>query len=303
MDTVHKSVVRFVAYFCHKRHCYADSFPCLTVAFASLRLGLIVKYKALLLLLIIASAGFAAEDGSSEPQVNNKVVIATGEHPPYTSASLPYQGFINHLVLLAFKEVGIQAEFVFMPWARAMKASAEGRYDAMSYAYYAAYREAEFLYSDNINDERLVLFTRKDLRIREAASLADLHSYRLGLTRGYTYNQAIQNFAKAEGVDVSVVSTDLQNLHMLLIGRIDIFPIDEMVGWFTLEQNFSRHEISNITTLNKTLQHISTHLAFSHKRPSSKALRQAFNQGLKILTQKGIVAAKKQDLRQGKYSH
>ncbi len=53
------------------------------------------------------------------------VRLATLEWPPYTSQSLPDGGLTGHIVKRAFAEAGLEVEFDFYPWQRAVRLAAD----------------------------------------------------------------------------------------------------------------------------------------------------------------------------------
>lgn len=61
------------------------------------------------------------------------VKIATGDFPPWTSESLPHGGFINRVVSSAFKLSGVDVEFHYLPWKRALEATKVGQFHASSF--------------------------------------------------------------------------------------------------------------------------------------------------------------------------
>lgn len=91
-----------------------------------------------------------------------------------------------------------------------------------------------------------VLFHRKDTAL-DWQSVEDLRQHRLGATIGYDYGEAFQRAEQDGRLRVQRLAAEEQGLRMLLAGRIDVFPMDKVVGIANLQQGFSREERSRLT--------------------------------------------------------
>jgi polar amino acid transport system substrate-binding protein len=60
-----------------------------------------------------------------------KVSIATLEWPPYISSKIKGNGSVARIITKAFKSVGYEVEFEFLPWARAISYIKSGQVDAI----------------------------------------------------------------------------------------------------------------------------------------------------------------------------
>lgn len=256
-------------------------------------------YTAVLIVLpsFLLSEGTVRAQQSTAPTL----VIATTEYPPYTSEHYYEQGFMNHVIRLVMERQGYHVEFVYLPWARAMREGKVGNYDALSYGYYKAEREEAFYVSDNISNERLVFFTRKSLGLSNWKNLDELAPLKMGVTRGYSYNLKVWDYIEANSMASFVVNSDVQNLRLLVRERIDLFPIEAAVGWYLLNTHFSPEEVAQIETLPNSVMDTSTHLMFPKAAVNSKAHFEAFNRGLAELKSGNEFAKMYQDLVEGKY--
>lgn len=181
-----------------------------------------------LILTLSAATGVSANE---TPTQNTEIItIASGEQPPHTSKNAPHLGYLNHVIEVVFAQEGKQVEFVFFPWSRAYKNTKEGEYVASSYWYNDPRHSEYFAASEPLNRERVVFFRKKSSL--DINSLSDVKRLRLrvGLTRGYTYMEDLWRYARENAGLVSVVNTELQNFKMLLMGRIDVFPAEEISG-------------------------------------------------------------------------
>ena len=155
-----------------------------------------------LLLALIASFSVRAET----------IHIATGEYPPWTSEDLPHGGYVNHIVSSAFELSGIQVEFHYMPWKRALEATKVGKFNASSFWGENLEREKNFLRSDVVNNVPFVFFYRKEYTDFSWNQLNDLKQYKIGATRAYTYTKEFWHLAEQNILRVSLTNNDIQSL-------------------------------------------------------------------------------------------
>lgn len=240
----------------------------------------------------------------AKQKANKKLVIATTEYAPQSSDNITHKGFINHIISTAFKEIDYDVEFVFMPWGRVIEFSALGKYDAVSYGYYNAQRERDFIHSDSIITEHMAFFVRKGDRdmVKRWDDFDDLLAYRMGLTRSYTYEPGLMKLTERLGNKLSVVNSDFQNMKMLLLGRIDIFPIADVSGWYLLHKNFAPEQTKRIDILRPYVNETTTHVLFPKVLQNSKALNDKFNKALKKIRDSGVIAEYEFNLISGKYT-
>jgi polar amino acid transport system substrate-binding protein len=215
------------------------------------------------------------------------IQISSSEAPPYSSKSVAEYGYANHMIQCAFAKQDIAVVFVFMPWSRAYKDTKDGQFAASSYWYSDPRHEENFLLSAPLTNEKIVLFRRKNEAANNWQNLTDFSKLRLGLTRGYTYTKEVWEYAENNAFYVSVVNSDAQNLKMLLLDRIDLFPVDEIIGWYLLKNSFAAEQVHLLETMQPPLMVKTGHLLFSKKYPNAETLLQNFNAGLEKCKEDG----------------
>ena len=213
--------------------------------------------------------------------------LATGEFPPYATASRPDQGLALAVVRRAFELGGFAVDFHFLPWPRALAETREGRWDASAHWGATPERRRDFLLSDNLYTERWVLLHRADMPF-DWRSLDDLRPYRLGLVPEYTYSPDIWAGARSGQLRSESPRNDLISLRMLLAGRIDLLPLDRNVACDVLTHQFSAAEQARLSAHPRlVIDSFTTHVLFPPGRPDSAARRDAFNRGLQLLRASG----------------
>lgn len=215
------------------------------------------------------------------------VVISTGEYPPAYSLYSPHYGYTNHIVTEAFALADIEVDVQFMPWKRAYERARMGRIPATCCWFYTADRQANFHASDPIINEGFYFYHLKSFDF-DWQDLDDLSDLAIGGTREYSYTDAFYQAIDEQRLTVEWVNSDLQSLRKLLAGRIDIVPIDKMVGEELLRSHFSPEERAQFTYHEKPLLDSNVHLLFPKTNDeSSQDLLERFNEGLRQLKDSG----------------
>jgi polar amino acid transport system substrate-binding protein len=213
--------------------------------------------------------------------------IATGEFPPYATASRPDQGLALAVVRRAFELAGRQVQFHFLPWPRALAETRDGRWDASAHWGVTPERKRDFLLSDNLYTERWLLLHRRDMPL-DWRRIDDLRPYRLGLVPEYTYTPELWLAARAGRLRYEQPRNDVISLRMLLLGRIDVLPLDRNVACDTLAYQFTPAEAQALSAHPRPLNdQFTTHVLFPPALADSEALRTAFNRGLAQLRASG----------------
>lgn len=91
-------------------------------------------WPGVLLGLLLATAGAQADT----------LRVATLDWAPYVGPDLPGKGLASRILDEALALDGHRAELVFLPWQRALKEAAEGRFDALMPAYLSPERRELF---------------------------------------------------------------------------------------------------------------------------------------------------------------
>ncbi|WP_082836258.1 transporter substrate-binding domain-containing protein [Acidovorax sp. GW101-3H11] len=213
--------------------------------------------------------------------------IATGELPPYASSDRADQGMSLHIVRQAFAKAGVQVEYVFLPWTRALVETRDGKWDATAAWGRNAERDKGFLVSDNVLTEQWQILYRSD-RNFTWSSLQDLAGLRIGVVADYSYTPVFWRMVKDGTLRADVAPDDVSNLNKLLAGRVDVVPLDRNVACDLLGAKFTGEQAHRVRAHPKLfVPDFTTHLMMSEKLPASAKRLEAFNRGLKALRQSG----------------
>jgi polar amino acid transport system substrate-binding protein len=243
----------------------------------------------ILLLSLLLAAAHASEPAKPPPSPPPLPIlrIASGELPPYATASRADQGLALAIVRRAFELGGYRVQFQFLPWSRSLAETREGLWDATAHWGATPERRKDFLLSDNLYTEQWQMLHRRDTSF-DWKSVADLATFRLGLTRDYTYTPEIWAAVRAGQLRSESPPNDVLGLRMLLAGRIDVLPLDRNVACEALLANFSAAEQSQVMIHPRLMtDSFTTHVLFPPTKAQSRALLDAFNRGLRALRASG----------------
>lgn len=211
--------------------------------------------------------------------------ISTGHWPPYLNEASPDNGFLAEIIRESFANEGIEVEFSFLPWSRALAMVKTEKYQASAVWSCTASRSPDFLYSAQILPYQYVFYHRSEDDF-DWDSLAGLGGEKIGLTQDYSYGETLRGAIESGLVRADVTTSDLANFKKLLLGRIDLFPMDPVVGEAMIRNQFAS-QASRLTFHPKPLRNAFYHLLFAKKSPDAPDLKRAFDQGLRTLRESG----------------
>ncbi|WED20672.1 transporter substrate-binding domain-containing protein [Vibrio sp. JC009] len=215
------------------------------------------------------------------------VRLSAGEWKPYISESLDNYGYFTQIVTEAFAAAGIEAQYDFYPWKRAVYQARTGVLDGCIAIAKSEDREREFWFSEQpiLVGER-VFFYRKEQPF-DWVSVYDLRGIPLGATLEYFYGDDFEKAEESGELDVDRVTTDSQNFKKLVAKRIQAFPITKEVGYYILNTEFDAESAKMITHHPKPLITTSFYVILSKANPENENLMKTFNKGFEALKKSG----------------
>ena len=215
-------------------------------------------------------------------RASRKLTLAATEYPPYYGHSLPDGGPVTELSVLALRHSGYDADVQFLPWARALQAGKDGSVDALVGVWHAPERDKDFLFSQPVISNRILLCRRQGRGPTHFTGFEALRPYTVGVVRGYADPPGLA----AAGIKVEAVGEDLQNLRKLLADRIDLVLIDGRVADHLIRLHMPEAR-SAIDCIEPPVQEHPQHLATSRRAADAAAIVAAFNRGLHALRESG----------------
>ena len=228
----------------------------------------------------LLSCGFATAES---------VRLTNGEWAPYLGEQLPHHGVASRIVAEAFALQGIDVAWEFHPWARSLQLAERGQRAGSAVWLHSRERENQFFISDPVVESGYYLFHRRGHHV-DWQQIGDLQGQRIVGTRGYDYGAAFQQAEASGQLRVNRVTSDETAFRQLLAGRVDLFPMDKVVGFDMLHQHFSAAERAKLSFHPKPLRSDSLHLLLSRKVAGNAELIERFNRGLAQLRESGKIA-------------
>jgi polar amino acid transport system substrate-binding protein len=214
--------------------------------------------------------------------------LATGEWVPYTSRRMEGYGTFTRRVDIVFQEMGIKPDYRFFPWQRCYDAVINGGVWAIFPYSYTEERARKVWFSEVLSCSKTLFFyydAGESITRNSVTRLEDLKSYRLGGVRGYFYEELFRK----KGIAVDYVNKEINAIEKLKLGRIDIVPMNDRVGWNLITAHFP-DDRKRFKTLALPLSVNSLRLMVSRDYPGSKEFLDRFNRALTLCIQKGLLA-------------
>jgi len=252
-----------------------------------------LKIKSLILLLLLNLTSLYAKE---------VIKVASGEWIPLTGKNIKHQGFCSHVVSEAFKLVGYQTKYSYSPWKRALTRARNTDVDVSLCWTKTSEREKDFIYSNAIMTQKKVFFHRKDLDFKWS-TIDDLKKYKIGVTAGYSYGKDVDKAIKNNSLSTQVVTADKQNFKKLLLERVDLVPIEMIVGYTLINEIFPPIQRQYFTNNNKAISKENYYLIISKKLPKKRQekILKDFNKGIKILRDSGRYQQMLESIYKGYY--
>ena len=212
-----------------------------------------------------------------------EVTLTSMSYPPFYGEKLENNGPLIEVIVQSFKNAGYKTRIIFAPWKRAITIARQGKTaDGMVGVWHNKERANDFLYSDPIFPNKVGFYKHKSNAII-FENYTDLVSkgYKLGSVRGYIFPKGL----KESGIEIELVTDDLQNLKKLALGRVDLVVVDKDYARFILTDN--PQVAKEIEWMGPILAEFQQHLIISRKTPNALKTISDFNKGLRILQQTG----------------
>ena len=231
------------------------------------------------LLLILALLACAASARAEQP-----TRLATGnDYKPFSDESLPEGGMITDIVTTVFRQIGYEPEVHFLSWTRGYNLTKQAHFLGTFPYVKTPERMEEFYYSDPIYTIVTRFFVQAESDIVYNTK-SDLKGLTVCKPLGYNLTD-IQDFLDKDILAMQRPSTMESCFNMLRLGRVNLVPINEHVGWSVVNQNPSH--AGHFKVLEKTLQEDGLYLMISRNYPDGMAIMQDFNSSLQEMKDDG----------------
>ncbi len=232
------------------------------------------------ILLLVASALHGAESHAEE------LILTNGEWPPYTSETFKHGGVLSRLCAEAFAEEGVNVEYEYFPWTRALDMARECDVDGSVAWRKTAEREKDFYFSDPVISEPMVFFHRLGPSF-DWETLDDIGSLRVGVVLGYLHSELLKEAVRRNGGKIDFAPSEFLSFQKLIRGRVDVVPASMSVGHYILQTQFTPEMIREIEQHPKSILSGGIHLVIPKSHKDGLELISRFNKGLRKLKADG----------------
>ncbi|MGI0116339.1 substrate-binding periplasmic protein [Zooshikella sp. RANM57] len=214
-------------------------------------------------------------------------MLAGDDWLPYVDKNAEDYGFACKIITSAFAKVGINVDYHFVDWARALEMVKNGTVDGSFLWYKTAERAPLFFFSEQpLLKISVVFFHRSDFEFKWN-TLDDLSGYKIGAPIGALISPEFSALEAQGKLNVIRIKSDINLFKMLYKERIDLFPHDFFVGYAELNTHFSPKYVGIIKNDPKPILEMPAYLLLSMKKPKNKALITLFDKGLSMLKRSG----------------
>lgn len=250
-----------------------------------------------LLALLLASLPMLSVPQTAHAEAPLSVTLTAHDYPPYIGLDLPYGGLLTRVVVEAFKAANVTVKLERVSSNRAITGVMMGLYEGGYGWAHTPERDRKLLYSEtSIYTFRMVFFQRRDMQMNWN-TLADLGKYQIGTTLGDHYSDEFSALHAKHVLKVQEAAGDLNNMRKLLLGRIDLFPMEEEAGKMLIQTALTPAEQARLSYQSKPISAIPTFLVLRRDLPRARELLDRFEQGYRQLQDSGQLARMQAETR------
>jgi len=212
--------------------------------------------------------------------------IAVGEWPPYFSEEAEGYGTYAQIVTRAFELEGLEVQYGFFPWKRALLETQEGRWPVSAGWGKTDDREPYFYFCDPVLIQREQFFYSTDRPI-DAESWQDFEGLSVGVIEGAALGDELDQLVADGSVSIYPQSTLEDLIEMLAVGHVDLVMGNENVAKDAISRAVSPQERSKFVALDSIDVQWDYRVIVSKMAEDGALLCERFNRGLKALRDSG----------------
>lgn len=211
-----------------------------------------------------------------------ELVAVDAANPPFMYADGEKAAGIYPAILSeTFKQMGVSAEIVPMPWKRAISGIDAGE-NGVGGIYQNSERLQKYDYSDKLLDEVIVVYVLKGKGF-PFAGIDSLKGRTVGVIRGWSYGDDFDAAAKAGSIKTDEATGDGLNFAKLAAGRLDVVLAIKESGASVIASNGLADKVEALPT---PLSSSPSYLAFAKSSHKGAELAQ-FNAALAAMHRDG----------------
>lgn len=242
------------------------------------------RHAGLVLLAVVITAVGVVTGGVAAKA--REIHLTTLVWEPYYGPDLPNDGFCGAITKAAFERVGHSVKITYVPWARALRDAAAGRYDGILGGYYTKERAKDFYYSEPFAKAQGALIAPADFKFDQYDTMRDLEGHKIAVANDFAYSEAFDN---ADYLNKMEVNRTQQIIHMLFKRRVDMAALSVAVFRHQAKQ-LGYENTENMKMLEPLLFENDLFVMMSKAVEDGKELRNDFDEGLAAIKNDGTYA-------------
>jgi polar amino acid transport system substrate-binding protein len=222
---------------------------------------------------------------------NKTVILVSDTYPPYVMDEGADKGYITEMAIKVFQNAGYKAQYVNVPFKRALVGLGNGDYDGLLAV---SPGRKNFVYPKNAFGLSQTTFFALKTSKWEFKGVDSLGSVTLGVINGYEYDGelkgALNSYIEKNKNNSKLIQENsgtqalVQNIKKLESGRIDTMAEDTAVFWYSAKQAGMADKFKAVGNLT-TPQPIT--VGFDLSNPRAKELAKVLSDGVKRLKDSG----------------
>lgn len=220
----------------------------------------------------------------SNQSLADSVKIVTLNWGPYIGEKLIDNGIHATIVREAFKRVGKDVDFDFLPWARSYIIALKGKAFLISASSNEERRQI-FFYSKPYDNATSYLIVLKKNNYKYDGNLQSLREYNIGVLRKHYLVKMLKD---AGVTKIEEVDQDINGLSMLFVERVDFYAMSKIPAIDIIKNKLLvGGNLDQVIFLEPTLKDNPIHLIGHKNMPKSEEIILEFNKGLKQIKEDG----------------
>ncbi|WP_404421717.1 substrate-binding periplasmic protein [Thalassospira australica] len=253
-----------------------------------------MTFPARLFALLILVVGMAFAVLMPATQSHAETIYVDEANPPFMyRAGNEAAGIYPALIRTIFLHAGIDVDIVAVPWKRAIE-NLDANKGGVAGIYKNLERQKKYFFSDPIHVERLMFYQRQDA-FSDPGDIDDLRGQTVGVIRGWSYGDEIDNARKRGVFTASEASGDEQNFQMLELGRVDtVIAIAEAGSVWVKRLKLD----DTVTRSTEPVRENPTYIVFNRASPAISMMT-AINRSIEELRENGTLQRITNEVLQG----
>lgn len=224
------------------------------------------------------------------------ITMATVDWQPFQGQNINQQGFTAEITRQALERNGHILSLNFIPWARAVEDVQKGRYHALFNQWKNKDNQNDYYFSNEVfaaGDGHFLTLAQDNFSVKK---LDDLAGKTIGIVRAYPVSDELTALIDQGIVKKYEVSSVVQLIKLLRLGRIDIILENELVAKYNFRSYFPTQHY-DFKTVGKDLIDGRLFIGWSKSVAGTQVLRDQFDMTIRAMRKDGTIDKIKREFK------